>query len=115
VARHRSRQDLDAESSRLQRTRPIRKANGLLFLSLDTALAIASTGWLKRRPWEWQLALVIVETQVLGDITNIFYGRIIQGVVGITIAGALLFYITRPFIRACFVTTPKQMAHSHDT
>jgi hypothetical protein len=94
---------------------PFGKPIGLLFLSLAAALAIASTGWLKRRRWGWQLALVIVGTQVLGDITNIFYGHIIQGVVGITIAGALLFYITRPFIRACFVTTPKQMAHSHDT
>jgi hypothetical protein len=79
------------------------------------ALAIAGAGWLKRRRWGWQLALVIVGTQVLGDVMNIFYGRIIQGVVGVTIAGALLFYMTRPFIRACFVTTPKQIVCSHDT
>lgn len=87
---------------------------GLLFLSLAAALAIAGTGWLKRRRWGWQLAVVIIGTQVLGDVTNIFYGRIIPGVVGVTIAGALLFYMTRPFIRACFVTIPKQIVDSHD-
>ena len=51
---------------------PLGKPIGLLFLSLAAALAIAGTGWLKRRRWGWQLAVVIIGTQVLGDITNIF-------------------------------------------
>jgi len=93
---------------------PSGKPMGLLFLSLAAALAIAGTGWLKRRPWGWQLAVVIIGTQVVGDVTNIFYGRIIQGAVGVTIAGVLLFYMTRPFIRACFVTISKQIVHRHD-
>ena len=93
---------------------PLGKPIGLLFLSLAAALAIAGTGWLKRRRWGWQLAVVIIGTQVLGDITNIFYGHIIQGLVGVAIAGALLFYMTRPFIRSCFVPIPKQIVHSHD-
>ena len=61
----------------------------------------------------WQLAVVIVGTQVLGDITNILYERIIQGTVGVAIAGILLFYMTRPSIRACFVTAPKQIILRH--
>jgi hypothetical protein len=60
------------------------------------------------------LAVVVIGTQVLGDVTNIFYGRIIQGVVGVTIAGALLFYMTRPYVRASFVAKPKQIGRSHD-
>jgi hypothetical protein len=93
---------------------PLGKPIGLLFLFLASALAIAGTGWLKRRRWGWQLAVVIIGTQALGDMANIFYGRIIQGVIGVTIAGALLFHMTRPFIRACFVTMPKQIVHRHD-
>jgi hypothetical protein len=93
---------------------PLGKPIGLLFLSLAAVLAIAGTGWLNRRRWGWQLAVVIIGTQVLGDITNICYGHIIQGLVGVAIAGALLFYMTRPFIRACFVPIPKQIVHSHD-
>jgi hypothetical protein len=93
---------------------PLGERIGFLFLSLAAALAIAGTGWLKRRRWGWQLAVVIIGTQVLGDVTNIFYGRIIQGVVGVTIAGALLFYMTRPYVRASFVAKPKQIGRSHD-
>jgi hypothetical protein len=93
---------------------PLGKPIGLLFLSLAAVLAIAATGWLKRRRWGWQLAVVIIGMQALGDITNILYGRIIQGGVGVAIAGALLFYMTRPPIRASFVTTPKQIVRSHD-
>jgi hypothetical protein len=36
------------------------------------------------------LAAAIIGTQVLGDITNIFCGHIIQGLVGIAMAGVLL-------------------------
>lgn len=93
---------------------PLGKPMGLLFLSLAAALANADTGWLKRRRWGWQLAVVIIGTQVLGDVMNIFYGHIIQGAVGVSIAGALLFYMTRPFIRDGFVRKTKQIVHSHD-
>jgi hypothetical protein len=86
---------------------PLGKPAGFLFLLLAVALILAGTGWLKRRRWGWQLTIAIIGTQVLGDVTNIFYGRIIQGVVGVAIAGALLLYITRPFIRACFIAKPK--------
>jgi hypothetical protein len=91
---------------------PLGKPIGFLFLFLAVSLVLASAGWLKRRRWGWQLAVAIIGTQVLGDVTNIFYGRIIQGAVGATIAGALLFYMTRQSIRACFVKMPKQIVHS---
>jgi hypothetical protein len=93
---------------------PLGKPIGLLFLSLAAALASAGTGWLKRRRWGWQLSVVIIGMQILGDVTNIFYGHIIQGLAGVAIGGALLFYMTRPFIRACFAPIPKQIVHSHD-
>jgi hypothetical protein len=93
---------------------PLGQPIGLLFLLLATALAIAGRGWLKRRRWGWLLAVVIIAIQILGDIANVFFGRIIQGVVGVTIAGALLVYMTRPSMRACFVATPKQIVRSYD-
>ena len=62
--------------------------------------------------WGWQLAVVIIGTQVLGSVTNIFYGRVIEGVVGVTIAGALLFYVTRPYVRAIFAVKPKPIVHT---
>jgi hypothetical protein len=90
---------------------PLGKPVGLLFLSLAMALALAATGWLKRRRWGWQLAVAIIGTEVLGNFVNIFFGRVVQGLFGVTIAGALLLYITRPYVRATFAVKPKQIVH----
>jgi uncharacterized membrane protein YccC len=76
----------------------------LLFLA--AALTFAGIGWLKQRKWEWQLAVAIIGTQVLGDCVSIFFGRIVQGVVGVVIASALLFYITRERVSSTFVSVP---------
>jgi len=59
-------------------------------------------------------AVAIIGTQALGDIVNILYGHTIQGAVGVMIASALLFYMTRPSIRGCFVAMPKQIVRSQD-
>jgi hypothetical protein len=80
---------------------------GVLFLALAVALAIAAIGWLMRRRWGWWLAVVIIGTQVLGNVTNILYGHIVEGGVGAAIAGSLVFYMTRPFVRVHFVAKPK--------
>ena len=70
---------------------PVGKTVDLLFLSLAVALALAATGWFKRRRWGWQLAVTVIGTQVLGDFINVFFGHALQGLVGIALAGALFF------------------------
>jgi hypothetical protein len=89
---------------------PIRKPVGVVFLSLSLTLALAGIGWLKRRKWGWQLTVAIIGTQLLGDCTHIFIGRIVQGAVGVAIAAALLFYITRASVRSHF--RPKRIVHN---
>ena len=79
------------------------KPSGMAFLVLGTALALAGVGWLKRRLWGWRLAVVIIATQVLGDVVNAFLGDVIRGTAGVAIAGALLFYLLRPKVRSIFV------------
>jgi hypothetical protein len=91
---------------------PFGKPIGLLFLLLAISLAISGSGWLKRRRWGWQSAVAIIGTQFLGNVVSILYGRTMRGAVGVTIAGALLFYITRPSIRARFLATPKLIVRS---
>jgi len=91
---------------------PFGKPIGLLFILLAASLATSGAGWLKRRRWGWQLAVAIIGTQVLSDVVNIPYGRSIQGAVGAMIASALLFYMTRPSIRAYFAAMPKQIVRS---
>jgi hypothetical protein len=86
---------------------PFGTTAGVLFLALAAALAIAATGWLMRRRWGWWLAVIIIGTQVLGNVTNILYGHIVEGGVGVAIAGSLVFYMTRPFVRVHFAVKPK--------
>jgi hypothetical protein len=75
---------------------------GLLFLLLGATLAVAAAGWFKRRLWGWWLAVAVIAIQVLGDLVNAFSGRAVEGAIGVTIAGLLLFYLTRPQVRAAF-------------
>jgi ABC-type branched-subunit amino acid transport system permease subunit len=82
---------------------PFGKTVGIPFLVLSAALAAAGLGWFARRLWGWKLAVVIIATQVLGDLVSIFMGQFVRGAVGVTIAGALLFYLLRPEVRGAFV------------
>ena len=81
---------------------PFGKAVGTLFLLLGAALAVSSVGWFKRRLWGWRLAAAIIAIQVLGDLVNVFLGRVPEGVIGVAVAGALLFYLLRAKVRAVF-------------
>jgi hypothetical protein len=79
-------------------------AAGVMFLLLGAALAVAGTGWFKRRLWGWRLAVVIIAVQVLGDLVNVLRGDIVRGAIGFTIAGGLLFYLLcSKEVRAAFV------------
>ena len=50
-----------------------------------------------------ELDVGIIATQVLGDSVSILMGQFVRGAVGVTIAGALLFYLLRPEVRGAFV------------
>ena len=82
---------------------PFGKTVGVPFLLLSMALAVAGVGWFGRRLWGWRLAVVIIATQVLGDLISICIGHFVRGAVGVTIASALLFYLSRQAVRDAFV------------
>ncbi len=81
---------------------PFGKTVGVPFLVLSAALAVAGVGWFRRRLWGWQLAVVIIATQVLGDLVSIFMGHFVRGAAGVTIASALLLYLFRTGVRSAF-------------
>jgi hypothetical protein len=74
---------------------------GFLFLLLGAALTTAGIGWF-RRLWGWRLAVIIISTQVLGDVVNCVRGDWLRGGTGVIIAGALLLFLLQPRIRAMF-------------
>ncbi|HEU5413775.1 MAG TPA: hypothetical protein VFW31_08465 [Candidatus Angelobacter sp.] len=77
---------------------------GLLFVLLSFILAVAAIGWFKSRPWGWRLAVIILIVHLAGDVGNILLGRLMQGVLGVIVAGVLLIYLLRPTTRAQFVS-----------
>jgi hypothetical protein len=81
---------------------PLGGAVGILFLLLSAALTTAGIGWFRRRLWGWRLAVVIIATQVLGDVVNCVGGDWLRGGTGVLIAGALLLFLLQPKIRATF-------------
>jgi hypothetical protein len=50
---------------------------GIAFLFLSAVLAAEGIAWLRRRLWGWWLAVIVIATQVLGNLANIFLGRIV--------------------------------------
>jgi len=81
---------------------PLGDAVGILFLLLGAALATAGIEWFRRRLWGWRLAVVIIATQVLGDVVNCVRGDLLRGGTGIIIAGVLLLFLLQPKVRATF-------------
>jgi hypothetical protein len=75
---------------------------GILFLLLSAALATAGIGWFRRRLWGWRLAILIIATQVLGDVVNCLRGDLLHGATGGIIAGALLLFLLQRKVRATF-------------
>jgi hypothetical protein len=81
---------------------PYGKVIGVPFLALSAALAVAGAGWFRRRVWGWRLAVGIIATQMVGDLVNVFAGEWVKAGTGVILAGGLLFYLTRPRVRAAF-------------
>jgi hypothetical protein len=81
---------------------PLGRMIGIPFLLLSAALFAAGVGWFRRRLWGWWLAVALIAAQVLGDIVNLFLGRIAEGATGFVISGALLAYLLLPRVRNVF-------------
>jgi hypothetical protein len=75
---------------------------GILFLLLGAVLAAAGIGWFRRRLWGWRLAIIVILTQLLGDVVNCLRGEWLKGAIGVTVAGALLLFLLQRKIRAVF-------------
>lgn len=85
-----------------QELAPFGRSAGILFLTLGVTLFVAGFGWFRRRLWGWRLAVLIIAAQVAGDLINAFLGHFVEGGVGVVIAGALLFYLSRTKVRGLF-------------
>jgi hypothetical protein len=90
-----------------RRLTPLGRWIGVAFLLLSAALAAAGAGWFRRKLWGYWLAVIIIVTQVLGDLFNLFRGDYLRGGTGFVIAGALLLYLLRAKVKAEFAASAK--------
>jgi hypothetical protein len=67
------------------------------------AVGIAcAIGSLQRRRWAWWIAAAAMGANILSDLVRLAMGGVIEGLFGVVIAGLILFWLTRPGVRAQF-------------
>ena len=72
------------------------------FLILAIVMVSASVGCFRRRIWGWWLAIAIFTINGLSDAGQILIGHFLEGGIGVAVAGAILFYLSRPKVRGTF-------------
>lgn len=75
---------------------------GAGFLALALAMAAASYGTFSRQRWGLNLAMLIFALNALGDAARIPSGAVWEGVIGIAVSGLVLWWLTRPGVKAVF-------------
>jgi hypothetical protein len=81
---------------------PYREWLGPGFLMLSAVMAAASFGCFTRRGWAWGLAVAIFAANGTGDIAQLATGHVVEGGIGVAVAAAILFYLSRPATKAAF-------------
>jgi hypothetical protein len=72
------------------------------FLLLSVAMACAAWGCWRRGLWGWRLAIAIFAANLTGDAWQLFNGRVFEGALGVAVTAAILAWLMRPTVKACF-------------
>ncbi len=75
---------------------------GYFILMLGILMIFAGWGILQGRKWAWWTVIIIFLVNGIGDAVSLVYGGGINGISGILIASAFLYYLTRPNVREFF-------------
>jgi len=65
----------------------------VLMLSVGTACFFAAIGLWRAKPWGTWPALVILSINMLGDLTNVFVRHDYRGLIGVPVAGTMIFFL----------------------
>lgn len=76
-------------------------ASGWAFAALSVLMAATCVGCFTRRNWGWMLAVGVIAANAIGDGVRIASSPL-EGSAGVVIAGAILYWFTRPTTRALF-------------
>ena len=65
----------------------------VLMLAVGTACLFAAIGLWRVKSWGTWLAAIILSINMLGDLTNVFVREDYRGLVGVPVAGAMIFLL----------------------
>jgi len=65
----------------------------VLMLTVGTACLFAAIGVWRARSWGTWLALIILLINMAGDLMNVFVRHDYRGLVGVPVAGAMIFFL----------------------
>ena len=65
----------------------------VLMLTVGTACLFAAIGLWRARPWGTWLALMILSINMLGDLTNAFVRHDYRSLIGVPVAGTMIFFL----------------------
>jgi hypothetical protein len=75
---------------------------GYGFAGLGVIAIFGARGALLRRQWGWRLAIIALAVNGLADAARIPFGAVVEGLVGVAVTGTMLWWLTRPRVRALF-------------
>jgi uncharacterized membrane protein (DUF2068 family) len=65
----------------------------VLMLGVGTACLFAAIGLWWAKPWGTWLAFIILSINMLGDLANVFVRHDYRGLIGVPVAGAMIFFL----------------------
>ena len=65
----------------------------VLMWTVGTACLFAAIGLWRAKPWGTWLALIILLINMVGDLTNVFVRHDYRGLIGVPVAGAMIFLL----------------------
>jgi hypothetical protein len=74
----------------------------LLMIFVGTACASAAVGLARRKRWGWQIAIMVLATNLLGDAINAIARHDWRTLIGLPVGGALIFYLGSKRVREFF-------------
>ena len=75
---------------------------GLGLWVVAAVAVVTAIGSFQHRRRAWWLAAVALAVNGVSDLARIAMGGVVEGAIGVVIAGAILFWLTRPGVRGQF-------------
>lgn len=76
--------------------------SGFGFAALAIAMALTSVGCFQAKRWGWVMAVAIFAVNGVADGARLFAGEVLEGLIGVVTAGAILYALSRPKMRDAF-------------